>query len=422
MSEKSSEFSGFYKLSLEDRIKRVADFAGLSEEDAEVLRGSGALGHERADSMIENVIGTFELPFGVAVNFLINGKDYIIPMATEEPSVVAASSKIARVARAKGGIETSHTDPIMIAQIQLTNIEDPEKAKEQVMANKDALLAHANEQDPMLVKFGGGARDLEVRIIETLRGPNVITHLLVDCRDAMGANAVNTMAEALAPKIEELTGGRVYLRILSNLADRRLAHAKCVFTADGLGGETVVDGILEAFEFADADPYRAATHNKGIMNGIIAVVRATGNDTRAVEAGAHAFAAQTGRYRSLTKYEKTEDGDLLGEIELPMAVGLIGGATAVHPTAKVAVKILGVKTANELGQIIAAVGLVQNVAALRALAAEGIQRGHMALHARNVAVTAGAPPELVDEIVKRMVAEKKVRMDFAKELIDELAN
>jgi hydroxymethylglutaryl-CoA reductase len=342
-------------------------------------------------------------------------------MAIEEPSVVAASSKIAGVAREKGGITATHTEPIMIAQIQLTNITNPEEAKEKILANKDALLAHANEQDPMLVKFGGGARDLEVRILETSGGPNVITHLLVDCRDAMGANAVNTMAEALAPKIEELTGGRVYLRILSNLADHRLARAKCVFSANGLGGESVVDGILEAFEFADADPYRAATHNKGIMNGIVAVVRATGNDTRAVEAGAHAFAAQTGRYRSLTRYEKTADGDLLGEIELPMAVGLIGGATAVHPTAKVAVKILGVKTANELGQIIAAVGLVQNVAALRALASEGIQRGHMALHARNVAVTAGAPPELIDEIVKRMVAEKKVRMDYAKELIDELS-
>jgi hydroxymethylglutaryl-CoA reductase len=374
MSEKSSEISGFYKLSL-----------------------------------------------GVAVNFQINGRDYIIPMAIEEPSVVAAASKIAKVARAKGGISASTTDPIMIAQIQLTNVENAEAAREKILGSKDDLIAHANEQDPMLVKFGGGARDLEVRLVESRRGVMVVSHLLVDCRDAMGANAVNTMAEALAPKIEELTGGRVYLRILSNLADRRLARAECVFDKEGLGGEGVVDSILDAFEFADADPYRAATHNKGIMNGIVAVVRATGNDTRAVEAGAHSYAARSGQYRSLTQLEKTPDGDLMGRIELPMAVGLVGGATAVHPTAKLAVKILGVKTASELADIIASVGLVQNVAALRALASEGIQRGHMALHARNIAVSAGAPDDLVDEIVKRMVAEGKVRVDRAKELIDELS-
>jgi hydroxymethylglutaryl-CoA reductase len=420
MSEKSSEFSGFYKLSQSERLDKVKAFSDLKDEDLEVLRNAGALGHERASNMIENVIGTFELPLGIAVNFQINGRDYIIPMAIEEPSVVAASSKIAKVARLKGGIEASTTDPVMIAQIQLTDIEDAPKAKEAILSQKKELLAFANEQDPMLVKFGGGARDLEVRIIDTKSGVNVITHLMVDCRDAMGANAVNTMAEALAPKIEQLTGGRVYLRILSNLADKRLARAKCVFDKEALGGEGVVNGILEAYEFAEADPYRAATHNKGIMNGIVAVVRATGNDTRAVEAGAHSYAARSGQYGSLTQFEKTEEGDLLGTIELPMAVGLIGGATAVHPTAKLAVKILGVKTATELAEIIAAVGLVQNVAALRALAAEGIQSGHMALHARNVAVTAGAPPELVDEIVKRMVKEGKVRMDRAKELIEEL--
>ncbi|UCH90273.1 MAG: hydroxymethylglutaryl-CoA reductase, degradative [Thermoplasmata archaeon] len=405
---------------MEKRLEHIKAFADLADEDLEVLKQAGALGIDRASNMIENVIGTFELPMGIAVNFLINGRDYMIPMAIEEPSVVAASSKIAKVARQKGGIEASTTEPIMIAQIQLTDIDEPEKAKDLILAKKDELLAYANEQDPMLVKFGGGAKDMEVRLVETRRGVNVITHLLVDCRDAMGANAVNSMAEALAPKIEELTAGRVYLRILSNLADKRLARAKCVFDSEALGGEGVVDGILEAYEFAEADPYRAATHNKGIMNGIVAVVRATGNDTRAVEAGAHSYAARSGQYRSLTQYEKTDEGDLLGTIELPMAVGLIGGATAVHPTAKLAVKILGVETASELGQIIASVGLVQNVAALRALAAEGIQRGHMALHARNVAVSAGAPPELVDEIVKRMVEEGKVRMDRAKELIEEL--
>lgn len=420
MSDKSSEISGFYKLSFDEKVDFVKSFAGLSQEDVDLLHRSGALGLESASNMIENVIGTFELPLGVAVNFRINGKDYLIPMAIEEPSVVAASSKIAKVARIKGGLQASTTDPIMIAQIQLTSIDNPKAAREKIIENKSKLLAYANEQDPMLVKFGGGARDLEVRLIDTRRGVNVITHLHVDCRDAMGANAVNTMAEALAPKIEELTGGRVYLRILSNLADKRLARVSCIFDKDALGGESVVDGILEAYEFAEADPYRAATHNKGIMNGISAVVRATGNDTRAVEAGAHCYAARSGQYRSLTQFKKTEDGDLLGTIEMPMAVGLIGGATAVHPTAKVAVKILGVKSASELAQIIASVGLIQNVAALRALSAEGIQRGHMALHARNLAITAGAPPELVDEIVKRMVEEKKVRMDRAKELIDEL--
>jgi hydroxymethylglutaryl-CoA reductase len=419
MSAKSSEFSGFYKLSFDERLEQIKNFADLSDDEVAVLRKIGALGADRANNMIENVIGTFELPLGIAVNFMINGRDYIIPMAIEEPSVVAASSKIAKVARLKGGITSTTTDPIMIAQIQLTNVDGAGKARDEILANKNELLAHANEQDPMLVKLGGGARDLEVRIVDTPRGPNVVTHLHVDCRDAMGANAVNTMAEALAPKIEELTGGKV-LRILSNLADKRLARAKCVFDKKALGGDDVVDGILEAYEFAEADPYRAATHNKGIMNGIVAVVRATGNDTRAVEAGAHSYAARSGQYRSLTHLEKTDEGDLLGTIELPMAVGLIGGATAVHPTAKLAVKILGVKTATELAGIIAAVGLVQNVAALRALAAEGIQRGHMALHARNIAVTAGAPPDLIDEVVKRMVAEKKVRIDRAKELIEEL--
>ena len=416
---KNSNISGFYKLGPEDRLKLVKEFAGLEQEEVMTLRETGAL-KDHADRMIENVIGVMEVPLGIATNFLINGKDYLIPMAIEEPSVVAAASNAAKMARVKGGFKTESTDPKMIGQIQVTGIDNPETAKEAILENKGKILEIANEQDPILVKFGGGARDVAVRIIDTIKGKMVIVHLIVDCRDAMGANAVNTMAESVAPFVEEITGGKVFLRIISNLAVYRLARAEAVFAKDAIGGEEVVDGIINAYAFADADQYRCTTHNKGIMNGISAVVLATGNDTRAIEAGAHSYAAVTGRYRPLTKYEKNEDGDIVGSIELPMAVGLIGGATAVHPTAKANVKILGVKTANELAEVIAAVGLAQNFAAIRALATEGIQRGHMMLHARNIAITAGAPPDMVDEVVKRLIREKKVRMDRAKEIIEEL--
>jgi hydroxymethylglutaryl-CoA reductase len=420
MMEKTSQISGFYKLDPKERLEIVKNYVGLTDEEVNALSKTGSLDMEQANRMIENVVGTFELPVGIAVNFLINGKDYLIPMAIEEPSVVAAASNAAKMARPKGGFQTSNTGPIMIGQIQLTNVKDPYGAKMTILANKEEILKIANEQDPVLVKFGGGARDLELRVVDTMKGPMVVNHLLVDCRDAMGANAVNTMAEAVAPFIEEITGGKVYLRIISNLATYRLARAKAVFEKEALGGEGVVDGVIEAYAFAAADPYRCATHNKGIMNGITAVVRATGNDTRAVEAGAHSYAAITGHYSPLTVWEKNSNGDLVGTIEIPTAVGLIGGATKVHPTAKAAVKILGVKTAQELGEILAAVGLAQNLGALRALATEGIQRGHMALHARNIAITAGASKEIVDEVVKRLVAGGKVRMDIAKEIIDEI--
>jgi len=415
----TSNISGFYKLDPEERLKQVREFAGLGREEVETLRNTGVL-KDLADRMVENVIGVMEVPLGVATNFLINEKDYLIPMAIEEPSVVAAASNAAKMARVKGGFKTESTDPKMIGQIQLTGIADPTKAKDAILENKGKIIEIANEQDPILVKFSGGAKDVEVRVIDTIKGEMVVVHLIVDCRDAMGANAVNTMAESVAPFVEEITGGKVFLRIISNLAVYRLARAKAVFAKDAIGGQEVVDGIITAYAFADADPYRCTTHNKGIMNGISAVVLATGNDTRAIEAGAHSYAGVTGRYRPLTKYEKNEDGDLVGSIELPMAVGLIGGATAVHPTAKANVKILGVKTANELAEVIAAVGLAQNFAALRALATEGIQKGHMMLHARNMAVTAGASPEMVDEVVKRLIEEKKVRMDRAKEIIEEL--
>jgi hydroxymethylglutaryl-CoA reductase len=422
---KTSEYSGFYKLTPEERLKVVREFAELNEEEAKAIQDVGSLKIDQADRMIENVIGTMELPVGVGMNFLINGKDYLIPMCIEEPSVVAAVSNIAKLARKCGGFQTSSTDPVMIAQIQAAHVEDPNGAKAAVLSKKEEILKLANEQDPVLVKFGGGAQDIEVRVLDSIIGPMVVVHLLVDCRDAMGANAVNTMAEALAPLIEEITGGKVNLRILSNLAAHRLARAQVVLTKEVLGGksfsgEEVIEGIFEAYAFADADPYRAATHNKGIMNGIDAVIIATGNDFRAIEAGAHAFASFDG-YGPLTTYEKDKDGNLVCKIELPMAVGLIGGATKVHPVASANVKILGVKTANELAEVIAAVGLAQNIGALKALATEGIQRGHMSLHARNLAVTAGAPPELVDEVVKRLIKEGKVRMDRAQEIIKELS-
>jgi hydroxymethylglutaryl-CoA reductase len=412
----TSELKGFYKLPLEERLRTVQEFAALSAEDMKILREKG-LNIDQAQKMIENVIGTFELPFGVAVNFFINGKDHLIPMVIEEPSVVAASSNAAKLARPGGGFSTSSTDPVMIGQIQLVHVDSPSSARLQILEQKQKILDLANQQDPVLLRFGGGCRDLEVRVLDN---GMVITHLLVDCRDAMGANAVNTMAEAVAPVIEEMTGGQVYLRIISNLAAYRLARARATFKKEVIGPDTV-DGIVEAYEFARADPFRAATHNKGIMNGITAVVLATGNDTRAVEAGAHAYASLSGRYTSLTHWEKDGNGDLKGSIEIPMAVGLVGGATKSHPVAQVAVKILKVKTAHELGEIMAAVGLAQNFAALRALATEGIQRGHMKLHAKNIAQMAGATGDLIEKVASQMVKEGVVRADRAEEILRELA-
>jgi len=416
---KTSEFSGFYKLSPKERVRLVKEFAGLTDEEVGLLQSTGSLKLELADRMIENVVGAIPIPLGIAVNFLINGRDYLIPMAIDEPSVVAAASYAAKMARSKGGFFASSTEPIMIGQIQAVDIGDPYGAKMAILAAKDKIIEKANEQDPMLVSVGGGAKDLDVKVIAANSGPMVITELHVDCRDAMGANAVNTMAEAVAPLIERITQGRVYLRIISNLATKRLARAWTVVAKEAVGGEEVVEGIVEAYNFAAADPYRAATHNKGILNGIIAVTIATCNDHRAIEAGAHAYAARTGHYGPLTIWEKNRDGDLVGSIELPMAVGIIGGATKVHPIAKIALKILGVRTANELAEVMAAVGLAQNLGALRALAHEGIQRGHMSLHARNLAIMAGASGELVDVVVERMVKERKVRFDRAKELIEE---
>jgi hydroxymethylglutaryl-CoA reductase len=417
---KSSVISGFYKLPPKDRLALIADFAGLTAEESSLLLQSCSLPIDVADHMVENVIGIFPEPMGVAVNFKINGKDYIIPMATEEPSVIAAASNAAKMVREGGGFTTSSTSPVMIGQIQVVKLKDANAAQKAVLEAKEQILKKANEQDPILNQFGGGAKDLDARVIDTTMGQMVIVHLYVDCRDAMGANAVNTMAEAVAPMIEELTGGHVYLRIISNLAVKRLVKATCTVPKEALGGEEVVDGIAYASAFAAADPYRAATHNKGAMNGIIAVVLATGNDHRAIEAGGHAYAALNGPYSTFSKWTKNKNGDLEGEIELPMAVGLIGGAVKTHPIARIAMKILGVKSSNEFGEVLAAVGLAQNLAALRALSSEGIQRGHMSLHSRNIAVNAGATAEQIEAVAAQMVKERKVNVSRAKEILEEL--
>lgn len=417
---KSSVISGFYKLPPKQRLAIIKDFAGLTEDEILLLENTGSLPMDVADHMVENFIGVFPEPMGIGVNFQVNGKDYLIPMATEEPSVIAAASYAAKMVRDGGGFHTSSTTPVMIGQIQLVKIKDAKIAKKQVLDAKADLLKKANDQDPVLNSFGGGAKDLDAKIIDTSMGQMLIVELYVDCRDAMGANAVNTMAEAIAPVIERLTGGHVYLRIISNLATKRLAKAWCTVPKEALGGEAVVEGIAYASAFAVADPYRAATHNKGALNGIIAVVLATGNDHRAIEAGAHAYAALNGSYTSISKWTKNENGDLEGSIELPMAVGLIGGAVKTHPIARIAMKILNVKSANEFGEVLAAVGLAQNLGALRALSSEGIQRGHMSLHARNIAVTAGAKDGLIDLVAERMVKERKVRVDCAKEILKEL--
>jgi hydroxymethylglutaryl-CoA reductase len=417
---KSSLVSGFYKLSVKERLEFVKEFAGLTDDECALLQNTGSLPLDLADRMIENVVGAIPIPLGIAVNFLINKRDYLVPMAIEEPSVVAAASYAAKMARDGGGFYASSTPPIMIGQVQAVGIKDPYAARLRIIQAKEEILKKANDQDPVLVSVGGGAKDLEAKVIQTTQGLMVITELHVDCRDAMGANAVNTMCEAVAPMIERITGGRVYLRIISNLAVKRLARAWCIVPKEAVGGEEVVDGIVNAWAFAAADPYRAATHNKGIMNGIIAVIIATCNDHRAIEAGAHAYAARNGQYTTLSTWEKNENGDLVGSIELPMAVGLIGGAVRTHPIARIALKILGVKTANEFAEVLAAVGLAQNLGALRALAHEGIQRGHMSLHARNIAIAAGATGELIDLVAEKMVEERKIRMDRAKELIEQL--
>jgi len=394
----------------------VKEFASLTSEEAQTL-ANGSMPIATAQRMIENVISIFPIPLGIATNFLVNGRDYLVPMAIEEPSVVAAASNAAKMARPTGGFTATSTEPVMISQIQIVKCPSPKDAEKAILSARKEILEKANQQDPTLLSLGGGAKDLRVRILPSQVGIMVIAELLVDCRDAMGANVANTMAEAVAPMLENVSKGQARLRIISNLADKRIARDTVTVSKDALGGEDIVDGIVEAYAFAAADLYRCATHNKGVMNGVTAVCLATGNDTRAIEAGAHAYAARSGHYSPLTIWKKDSKGNLVGTIEIPAAVGIIGGVTAVHPIAKISLKILGVKTARELGEVMASVGLAQNMAALRALAAEGIQKGHMSLHARNIAAMAGAQGDLIDLLADKMVAERKIRLDRARELL-----
>lgn len=421
----NSRIQGFYKLSEEEKIRVICDAAGLTPEEINAWK-AGGLTYENADHMIENVVGLHSLPLGIGLNFQVNGRDVLVPMALEEPSVVAGASFMAKLARAGGGFTATSSAPEMIGQIQIINIPNIPAAVEKLTQAKTELIGLADDVDPVLKKFGGGARGLEIRTFaDSPIGPFIVLHLIYDVRDAMGANAVNTACEKIAPRVEQISGGKVHLKILSNLADRRLTKATCriplnELAFDGYSGEDVRDGIIAAYAFAAVDPYRAATHNKGIMNGVDAVVMATGNDGRAIEAGAHSYAARGGSYTSLSTWGKDEQGDLIGSLEMPMAVGIIGGATKVHPAARAALKLMGVTSANELAQVIVSVGLAQNLAAIRALATEGIQKGHMGLHARQVAIAAGAIGPQVDLVAAKMVEEKIVRIDRAEEILKTL--
>ena len=414
----------FYELNPAERLARLVEENALPAEVLGALSGKDGLNLQQADHMIENVVGTYTLPLGIARNFLVNGREVPVPMVIEEPSVVAAASFMAKLARAGGGFVASATAPEMIGQMQLLDVPDLEKAKKDLEEARADLLEEADGIDPLLRKLGGGARDLQIRVIkESPIGQFLVLHLVMDVRDAMGANTVNTALERLSPRVEHITGGRVLLRILSNLADRRLVRTQCTIPVKALAfgdysAEEVRDRIIEAWAFAEADPYRATTHNKGIMNGVDAVVIATGNDWRAVEAGAHAYAARSGRYTSLSSWKKVEDGSLEGSLEMPMAVGTVGGATRVHPGAAAALKLMNIKTASELAEIIVSVGLAQNLGALRALATEGIQRGHMSLHARQIAAAAGAPEDMVAAVAEQMVAEGNIHVQRALEIIE----
>jgi hydroxymethylglutaryl-CoA reductase len=416
--DKTSSISGFYKKSVEERISLISSIADLTEEEQNVL--FSALNESLADRMIENVVGIFSLPLGIALNFRVNNSDVLIPMATEESSVVAAASKAAKIARKHGGFRTESTPPIMIGQIQILGVDDVATASEKILEEKRKLLDIANAQDKILTDLGGGAKDLVVRILDSSMGKMIVVHVHVDVRDAMGANAVNTMVEALAPVLEDVSGGYVRLKILSNLADQRLVTARAIFDKELIGGDEVVDAFLESVELAKIDPYRAATHNKGIMNGIDAVILATGNDFRAIESGAHAFAAHDGQYTSLTNYWKDESGNLVGEIQLPLALGIVGGAGSIHPTAKICKKLMNVTSAQQLSEMVASVGLAQNFAAVLALSTVGIQKGHMSLHAKNIAMMAGAKDSEIDRIADQLIKEGNVKLDRARELVSDL--
>lgn len=415
-----SSISKFFEKSRKERLDIIANFANLSSEELDILQGdNGGISFDKADKMVENAIGTFSLPLGLATNFKINGKDYIIPMVIEEPSVIAAASKGAKIARIKGGFEVSADESYSIGQIQVLDVDIP-SAIQRINNSSNEILQLANSKSNTLSKMGKGAKEISCKEIDTPSGKMLIVELLIDVGDAMGANVTNTMCEAVSPLIENISGGRTLLRILSNYSTRRIVRAKAVFEKEAVGGEKVVNNIILAFEFADNDVYRAVTHNKGIMNGTISVANATGQDSRAIEAAANAYAAKSGKYSSLSKWSKDNDGNLVGILEIPLSVGVVGGIANVHPVAKVCTKILGVSSAQELACVMTATGLAQNYSAIRALATEGIQKGHMRLHARNLAAAAGATPEQIDKIVQKMIEEKKISLDKAKELLEQI--
>ncbi len=417
---KDSSISKFFEKSRSERLDIIKNFADLSDEEIKILENpNGGISFEKADKMVENAIGTFSLPLGIATNFKINGKDYVIPMVIEEPSVIAAASKGAKVARILGGFEVEADESYSIGQIQILDVDNSD-AIIKIKNSTDEILKLANSKSNTLSKMGKGAKEVSCKEIETPQGKMLIVELLIDVGDAMGANVTNTMCEGVSPFLEQITGGRSLLRILSNYSTRRMARAKAVFEKDAVGGEDVVDNIISAFQFADNDVFRAVTHNKGIMNGTIAVANATGQDSRAIEAAANAYAANSGQYRSLSKWSKDENGNLVGSLELPLSVGIVGGIANVHPTAKICNKILGATSAQELACIMTATGLAQNYSAIRALSTEGIQKGHMRLHARNLAAAAGAANEQIDKIVQKMIEEKNISLDKAKELVKEI--
>ena len=415
-----SSISKFFEKSREERLNIIRDFANLSKDELNILKNTdGGISFDKADKMIENAIGTFSLPLGVATNFKINGKDYVVPMVIEEPSVIAAASKGAKIARIKGGFEVTADESYSIGQIQILNV-DANLAIKKIQDFTSEILKLANSKSNTLSKMSKGAKEISCKEIETPSGNMLIVELLIDVGDAMGANVTNTMCEAVSPLIEKITGGKALLRILSNYSTRRMVKAKAIFEKESVGGENVVDNIVLAFEFADNDVYRAVTHNKGIMNGIISVANAVGQDSRAIEAAANAYASTSGKYRSLSKWSKDENGNLVGILEIPLSVGIVGGIVNVHPVAKVCSKILNVESAQELACVMTATGLAQNYSAIRALSTEGIQKGHMRLHARNLAAAAGATPAQIDQIVEKMIQVKSISLDKAKELLQQI--
>jgi len=414
-----SSIPKFHEKTRDQRIKIVKLFASLSKEDVKILKGNGGIAFDEADSMVENAIGTISFPLGIATNFKINGRDYLIPMVIEEPSVIAAASKAAKTARKHGGFTIQADNSYSIGQIQVVDV-DVKSAIPKVMKASNEILKLANSKSKTLSKMGKGAKKVSCKEIKTKSGKMLVVELLIDVGDAMGANVTNAMCEEIAPLIEKITGGRVILRILSNYSTKRLVKGKAIFDKGELGGKEIVDNIVLAYQFATNDPYRAVTHNKGIMNGITAVANSTGQDTRAIEAAAHAYASRNGKYTSLTEWEKDKNGNLVGKIEIPMSVGIVGGITSVHPMIKVCNKILGAKSAKELACVIGAVGLAQNFSAIRALASEGIQKGHMKLHAKNIAANAGVPKNKVGEVVSRMISEENISVTRAKEILKEL--